>query len=74
MGSVPPEPRTQTDGNASDAPPGVTPPIRSYAPATGALLGEVPVFSAEDVTATVARARKAQAAWAVLPTLGFRRD
>jgi succinate-semialdehyde dehydrogenase/glutarate-semialdehyde dehydrogenase len=41
--------------------------VRSYAPATGALLGEIPVSSKEDVAGTVARARKAQAAWAVLP-------
>jgi len=41
--------------------------VRSYAPATGDLLGEVPVASREAVIATVARARKAQAAWAVLP-------
>lgn len=41
--------------------------LKSFEPATGALLGEVPVASREDVVATVARARKAQAAWAVLP-------
>jgi acyl-CoA reductase-like NAD-dependent aldehyde dehydrogenase len=41
--------------------------IKSWAPATGELLGEVPVSSREDVRAAVARARKAQAAWAVLP-------
>ena len=41
--------------------------VSSYAPATGALLGEVPVASRDDVLAVVARARKAQAAWAVLP-------
>ncbi len=41
--------------------------IRSYAPATGELLGEVPVSSREEVAAIVARARRAQAAWAVLP-------
>jgi succinate-semialdehyde dehydrogenase/glutarate-semialdehyde dehydrogenase len=67
MGSVALEPNKQTHGNGSDAAAGATPPVRSYAPATGALLGEVPVFSAEEVAATVARARKAQAAWAVLP-------
>ncbi len=41
--------------------------VKSYAPATGELLGEVPVTSPADVTATVARARKAQAAWAIVP-------
>jgi acyl-CoA reductase-like NAD-dependent aldehyde dehydrogenase len=40
--------------------------VRSFAPATGELLGEVPVHSTDDVQATVARARKAQSAWAVL--------
>ncbi len=41
--------------------------IRSYAPASGDLLGEVPIDSAEHVRTVVARARKAQAAWGVLP-------
>lgn len=41
--------------------------IKSYAPATGELLGEVPLSSKEQIAATVARARRAQAAWAVLP-------
>jgi acyl-CoA reductase-like NAD-dependent aldehyde dehydrogenase len=41
--------------------------VRSYAPATGELLGEVPVHTADEVQAVVARARKAQAAWGVLP-------
>lgn len=41
--------------------------IRSYAPATGALLGEVPVATTEDVRRAVARARRAQEAWALLP-------
>src|SRR3954451_20177980 len=41
--------------------------IKSYAPATGELLGEVRVSTKEEVRAAVARARKAQAAWAVLP-------
>ena len=41
--------------------------IKSYAPATGELLGEVPVTSKEEIAAIVARARRAQAAWAVLP-------
>jgi succinate-semialdehyde dehydrogenase/glutarate-semialdehyde dehydrogenase len=50
----------QTNGTHATA-------IRSYAPATGELLGEVPIASKEEVTAVVARARRAQAAWAVLP-------
>jgi acyl-CoA reductase-like NAD-dependent aldehyde dehydrogenase len=41
--------------------------IKSYAPATGELLGEVPISSREHVATIVARARRAQAAWAVLP-------
>ncbi len=41
--------------------------LRSYAPATGALLGEVPVATTEDVRRAVASARRAQEAWALLP-------
>jgi succinate-semialdehyde dehydrogenase/glutarate-semialdehyde dehydrogenase len=41
--------------------------IRSHAPASGELLGEVPVTPPEEVARVVARARKAQQAWAVLP-------
>lgn len=41
--------------------------LRSYAPATGALLGEVPVATTEDVRRAVSRARRAQEAWALLP-------
>lgn len=41
--------------------------IRSYAPASGRLLGEVAVASPEEVRAVVARARKAQRAWGILP-------
>jgi acyl-CoA reductase-like NAD-dependent aldehyde dehydrogenase len=41
--------------------------IESYAPASGELLGEVPVASRDEVRAVIARARRAQAAWAVLP-------
>ena len=51
-------------GSATDAA-GAT--IRSYAPASGDLLGEVPVTGGDEVAAVVARARKAQAAWGVLP-------
>ena len=41
--------------------------IRSWAPATGDLLGEVRVSSRDEVLAAVGRAKKAQAAWGVLP-------
>ncbi len=41
--------------------------IQSFAPATGELLGEVRTSTREEVNATIARARKAQAAWGVLP-------
>jgi succinate-semialdehyde dehydrogenase/glutarate-semialdehyde dehydrogenase len=63
MGSVAFEPNKETNGNA-----GVSGParVRSYAPATGELLGEVPVHGTDDVLAVVGRARKAQAAWGVL--------
>jgi acyl-CoA reductase-like NAD-dependent aldehyde dehydrogenase len=41
--------------------------LKSWEPATGELLGEVPIASREDVAKTIARAKKAQAAWGVLP-------
>ncbi len=41
--------------------------VRSYAPASGELLAELAVASDEEVRRVVARARKAQRAWAVLP-------
>jgi succinate-semialdehyde dehydrogenase/glutarate-semialdehyde dehydrogenase len=41
--------------------------VRTFAPASGELLAELPVASDDDVRRAVARARKAQAAWAVLP-------
>jgi succinate-semialdehyde dehydrogenase/glutarate-semialdehyde dehydrogenase len=56
--------RAQTNGTGTN---GHGPPmIKSYAPTTGELLGEVPVTSAEDVRAAVAKARAAQKAWAAL--------
>jgi acyl-CoA reductase-like NAD-dependent aldehyde dehydrogenase len=64
MGSVELEPNKHTNGNAGAS---GAPCVRSYAPATGELLGEVPVHGTDDVLAVVARARKAQAAWGVLP-------
>jgi succinate-semialdehyde dehydrogenase/glutarate-semialdehyde dehydrogenase len=41
--------------------------IKSWAPATGELIGEVPITTRDEVAKTVARAHKAQAAWGVLP-------
>lgn len=41
--------------------------VRSYAPATGELLGEVPSMSPDEVRAVVARAKRAQEAWGALP-------
>lgn len=41
--------------------------LKSWEPATGDLLGEVPIASRDDVLRTIARARKAQLAWGVLP-------
>ena len=46
---------------------GQTATLKSHAPATGALLGEVPIASADDVKRAVVRARRAQEAWALLP-------
>ena len=60
MGLVSTEVAKQTNGHSTTA-------IKSYAPATGELLGEVPIASREQVAAVVARARRAQQAWAVLP-------
>jgi acyl-CoA reductase-like NAD-dependent aldehyde dehydrogenase len=61
---------TDTNGNGSSSGTtgnGAPHSIKSYAPATGELLGEVRVSPREEVKAAVARARKAQAAWGVLP-------
>src|SRR3954468_6090424 len=51
---------TSTNGHAS-------PKIRSYAPATGELIGEAPNTSPEEVRQAVLRARRAQEAWGALP-------
>jgi succinate-semialdehyde dehydrogenase/glutarate-semialdehyde dehydrogenase len=56
-----------TNGGAVASKDGSTRTIKSWAPATGELLGEVRVSTREEVRAAVARARKAQAAWGVLP-------
>ena len=59
---------SQTDSSTNAASHNGAPStIKSFAPATGELLGEVRVSSREEVRAAVARARKAQAAWGVLP-------
>ncbi len=41
--------------------------IKSYAPATGEVLGEVPIMGIDEVRAAVARARRAQESWGALP-------
>jgi acyl-CoA reductase-like NAD-dependent aldehyde dehydrogenase len=64
MGAVANQSVKHTNGEASSSGP---PKIRSYAPATGELLGEVPVHTKDEVDAVVGRARKAQAAWGILP-------
>jgi succinate-semialdehyde dehydrogenase/glutarate-semialdehyde dehydrogenase len=51
---------TSTNGHAATK-------IRSYAPATGELIGEAPNTTADEVKLTVARARRAQEAWGALP-------
>ncbi len=57
------EPAFESKGDATQP---ITDRVRSYAPATGQPLGEFPVAGVEDVRRVVARARKAQQAWAVL--------
>jgi succinate-semialdehyde dehydrogenase/glutarate-semialdehyde dehydrogenase len=54
-------------GNGTGTNGQVTAKIRSYAPATGELLGEVPVATADEVKQVVARAHRAQEAWGALP-------
>ncbi len=56
---------TQTNGTGTN---GHGPQmIKSYAPATGDLIGEVPVMGVDEVRASVGKARAAQKAWAALP-------
>src|SRR5438309_977105 len=52
---------------SSSSPPPSSSTVVSYNPATGHRLGEVPVQSADEVRAAVARARVAQRAWGELP-------
>ena len=47
--------------------------IEVYNPATGELIGTVPGHDPDEVTATVARARAAQPAWAAAGFAGARR-
>lgn len=63
MGALPTA-ATHTNGNATN---GAKTVIKSYAPASGELVGEVRISTRDDVHATVQRAKKAQAAWGVLP-------
>jgi acyl-CoA reductase-like NAD-dependent aldehyde dehydrogenase len=51
---------TSTNGHANAR-------IRSYAPASGELLGDAPNMPADEVRQCVARARRAQEAWGALP-------
>jgi acyl-CoA reductase-like NAD-dependent aldehyde dehydrogenase len=60
MGRIAQEARADEGNGAGDK------AVRSWAPATGELLGAVPIASREEVTRTVERARRAQAAWSVL--------
>jgi len=54
-------------GNGSGAAHDADALIRSYAPASGELIGEAPVLGKEQVRAAVERAHVAQKAWGVLP-------
>jgi succinate-semialdehyde dehydrogenase/glutarate-semialdehyde dehydrogenase len=60
MGVLPSTHATQSGSEAQRV-------LRSWEPATGAVLGEVPLSSREAVARAIARARKAQAVWGVLP-------
>lgn len=57
-------PTTSTVPSTPARPAGQT--IKSYAPSTGELIGEVPVFGPEEVRQVVARARAAQESWGLL--------
>ncbi len=54
----------QTNGHTQA---GGTHTIKSYAPASGEVLGDVPVMSKDELNEVVLRARKAQKAWGTLP-------
>jgi succinate-semialdehyde dehydrogenase/glutarate-semialdehyde dehydrogenase len=59
--------RPQDSSGGARRAPGAPDTVRTFAPATGELLAELPVTPEADVRSAVTRARKAQAAWAVLP-------
>jgi acyl-CoA reductase-like NAD-dependent aldehyde dehydrogenase len=61
------EPRTSGRPSTDRAAERIAERIQSYAPATGELIGDVGVTTDEEVRRVVARARRAQQAWAVLP-------
>ncbi len=56
----PPDPPKRANGSTTAS-------IKSYAPATGELLGEAKVYSPVEVQAAVERTRIAQEAWGLLP-------
>jgi len=58
---------TNGHGHGPRKPDGPGRTLKSYAPATGELLGEARIFDAEAVRKVVDRARAAQGAWGVLP-------
>src|SRR5882762_3373480 len=57
--------KTRTGHNGGGHAEGNT--IRSYAPASGDVLGEVHIMTQAEILVAVERARRAQAAWGVLP-------
>jgi acyl-CoA reductase-like NAD-dependent aldehyde dehydrogenase len=56
-----------TAGNGPSANGHAATRLRSYAPATGELIGEAPNMSADEVSRVMERARRAQEAWGALP-------
>jgi succinate-semialdehyde dehydrogenase/glutarate-semialdehyde dehydrogenase len=67
MGQLAPDAAGLTDHAERTAPLSAARAVRTYAPASGELLAELPAATEDEVRRAVARARKAQAAWAVLP-------
>ncbi|MEO8878679.1 MAG: aldehyde dehydrogenase family protein [Polyangiaceae bacterium] len=68
MGMVESGTNGATNGHGGDSTTsGAARTLKSYAPATGEVLGEAKIFDAEAVQKVVDRARAAQAAWGVLP-------
>jgi acyl-CoA reductase-like NAD-dependent aldehyde dehydrogenase len=57
---------TTSTASAADPAAPATPRLDSFDPATGALVGSVPITPAADIPAVVARARAAAPAWAAL--------